>query len=391
MLPFFNAQYGESLRKLLSDGQHLRHVVHFGDEQIFPGATNYVCLLFLDKAGVETCRWVKTDNLSEWLATYAAPVTAVPSARLGRAEWNIVVGCGAALFEKLQAMPVKLEQITDRIFQGIKTSADKIYILEELRRERGKVRVFSREKEAEYLLEPDLLHLLIKGGDSRRYRLSKTNRLILFPYAKGKDNKMRLIPRVELQQRLPMTWQYLSDNRPILEQREDGAMNGENWYAYGRTQALNVMPLPKLFTPDIAPQSAFSYDQTGEMFFTGGVAGGYGILAKSPYQMVFVLGLLNSRLLDFYLHHIATQMRGGWFSYEARFIRQLPICPIDFPDKTEQAVHDVIVNLVDKIMAAKKSDPSADTRVWEREVDERVYRLYELTKEEIAIVEGQDV
>ena len=90
-----------------------------------------------------------------------------------------------------------------------------------------------------------------------------------------------------------------------------------------------------------------------------------------------------------HLHHIATQMRGGWFSYEARFIRQLPIRPIDFPDKTEQAMHDVIVNLVDKIMAAKKSDPSADTTVWEREVDERVYRLYGLTKAEIATVEGQ--
>ena len=44
---FFNAQYGEPLRALLAKGRHLRHVVHFGDQQVFPGATNYVCLLFL--------------------------------------------------------------------------------------------------------------------------------------------------------------------------------------------------------------------------------------------------------------------------------------------------------------------------------------------------------
>ena len=43
---FFNAQYGEPLRGLLAGGKHLRHVIHFGDQQIFPGATNYVCLRF---------------------------------------------------------------------------------------------------------------------------------------------------------------------------------------------------------------------------------------------------------------------------------------------------------------------------------------------------------
>ena len=60
---FFNAQYGEPLRKLVAKGKHLRHVVHFGDQQIFPGATNYVCLLFLARGGADACRWVRADDL----------------------------------------------------------------------------------------------------------------------------------------------------------------------------------------------------------------------------------------------------------------------------------------------------------------------------------------
>jgi hypothetical protein len=90
--------------------------------------------------------------------------------------------------------------------------------------------------------------------------------------------------------------------------------------------------LPKLFTPDISPGASFSYDSTGNLFFTGGVAGGYGILVEPPYRPEFILGLLNSRPLDFFHHRIATQMRGGWFSYEARFIRHLPI-PTASPEK----------------------------------------------------------
>jgi hypothetical protein len=44
--------------------------------------------------------------------------------------------------------------------------------------------------------------------------------------------------------------------------------------------------------------------------------------------------------------------------------------------------------LVDHILAAKQRDPQADTTAWEREIDQLVYQLYELTPEEIAIVEG---
>lgn len=255
---FFNAQYGQPLRELLARGRHLRHVVHFGDQQIFPGATNYVCLLFLARAGADTCRWVRADDLPAWLATQRAPETALPAARLTAAEWNFAVGPASALFDKLQAMPVKLEHVTSRIFQGIKTSADKIYIVEQVAKTKGVVRVFSRELDREFELEADLLHPLIKGGDSKRYSLTKTNRLILFPYANG-----ALIPESEIKKRWPLTWRYLNANKEALESREAGAMKGEQWFGYGRTQALEVMALPKLFTPDIAPAASFSFDSTG--------------------------------------------------------------------------------------------------------------------------------
>ena len=47
-----------------------------------------------------------------------------------------------------------------------------------------------------------------------------------------------------------------------------------------------------------------------------------------------------------------------------------------------------IETLVDQILAAKKQNPSADTTRWEREIDTLVYKLYDLTDEEIQVVEG---
>jgi hypothetical protein len=357
---FFNAKYGQPLRDLISAGGHLRHVVHYGDQQVFPGATNYVCLLFLAKSCIKECRWVRVEDLPAWLQTFQAPEITLASSRIKSDEWTFTVGSGSGLFEKLERMPVKLEEVTTRIFQGIKTSADKIYIVEELGRTKSRVRVFSRELQAEYDLEPDLLHPLIKGGDSKRYVFSKTKRLILFPYAADAERGSYLIPQSELKKSHPLTWDYFKANKRYLLDREDGKMEHAGWYGYGRTQALDVMPLPKLFTPDIAPSASFSYDSTGEIFFTGGVAGGYGVLVKEPYRFEFVLGLMNSRLLDFYHHKIATQMRGGWFSYEARFIRQIPIRAIDFFDRKEKALHDSLVKLVEKMLGLKRELASSE-------------------------------
>ncbi len=50
---FFNSQYGQPLREIISQGRSLAAVVHFGDQQVFTGATTYTCLLFLEKGGRE--------------------------------------------------------------------------------------------------------------------------------------------------------------------------------------------------------------------------------------------------------------------------------------------------------------------------------------------------
>jgi hypothetical protein len=92
-------------------------------------------------------------------------------------------------------------------------------------------------------------------------------------------------------------------------------------------------------------------------------------------------------LLDFFLHRISTPFRGGYWSYGKRFIEQLPIRPIDFAAASERTEHDVLVALVERILKAKRAETGADTAALEREIDERVYRLYGLTVDEIKIVE----
>jgi Eco57I restriction-modification methylase/N-6 DNA Methylase/TaqI-like C-terminal specificity domain len=400
---FFNAKYGEGLRELIAKGRHLSEVVHFGDQQVFETATTYTCLLFLEKsARKKPVTVTSVSDLVAWRAgdESAATSATIPIQRVTASDWAFVSGAGGDLLERLRTIPKTLEDVADRIFQGLKTSADKIYIVEEKAQGRKGVRVFSRQTESEYWLEPGLLHPLIKGGDSRRYSLTTTSRLILFPYAPDESGSMSLIPAETLKGRYPLTWHYLSENRDYLQAREGGRMRGDKWYAYIYPKALDVMGLPKIFTPDLAAHAAFSLDETGEVFFTGGVAGGYGLLVSKGHDRLFILGLLNSRLLEWFIRQTAGRMRGGYFSFEARFIRSLPIKTIDPKSVKETAIQADMVRLVKELTSLKKrlgdsKTPHERTQLErqsdaaDREIDRLVYGLYGLSSNEIAIVEKE--
>jgi type I restriction-modification system DNA methylase subunit len=396
---FFNAQYGEPLRGLIAEGKHLSEVVHFGDQQVFDGASNYTCLLFLDKSGRAQFQVEKVQDLEKWRAADGAQKGIIPANNISASEWNFPLGESGGLLHKLSRIPLKLEDVTDRIFQGLKTGADKVYIVEEIQRRAKKVKIYSREKEAEFWLEPTLLHPLVKGGDSDRYHLSCTNRLVLFPYSAANQDRTTFIPPARMKKDFPLTWAYLEANKPCLESREAGQMGGPEWYAYTRNQALDVIHNSKIFTPDIALRASFSLDETGKLFFTGGVAGGYGIVVSAVHSRNFILGLLNSRLLDWYVQQGATQMRGGYYSYEARFIRGAPIVVPDMSVPDDKARHDRIVALVEKMLELNKKKHSAklapsDLDRTEREIaatdaqiDDLVYELYGITAEERKIID----
>ena len=113
----------------------------------------------------------------------------------------------------------------------------------------------------------------------------------------------------------------------------------------------------------------------------------------------YLLGLLNSRLLDWYLHKVSLRAYQTAFMYVKKYIEQLPVRPIDFSKPADKAAHDRMVSLVERMLdlhkklAAAKS-PDEKTRLereiksTDAEIDRLVYELYGLTEEEIGIVEG---
>ncbi len=397
---FFNAKYGQSLRSLLSEHRYVSKVVYFGDEQVFEQATTYTCLLFLDKTGSNQIDVEKADDLLGWRTTRESERGTVPASGISAADWNFVIGEDAELFERLSKMPVTLGDISERIFQGLITGADDVFILDNL----GNGRYRSRSTNEVFNLESDLLHPLCKGSvDIRRYHVGNLTKSILFPY-RVPTNRVDLLSPEELATQYPLTWRYLNDNRLVLESRERGKWKHSRWYAFGRSQNLGQMEQMKLLTPSIAASASYTFDRTGSLYFVGsggGGGGGYGITLNPtcPLAYGYVLGLLNSRLLDFWLKQISSRFRGGYYAYNRQYIEQVPIYLVDFTNPHEKALYGQIIALVERLLELHTQLTSAKTRhdreilqrqidSMDHQVDRMVYELYGLTEDEIRSIES---
>ena len=100
-----------------------------------------------------------------------------------------------------------------------------------------------------------------------------------------------------------------------------------------------------------------------------------------PTREMWLLGLLNSKAVFWFYTKTSTQIRGGFVRFIAQYVSQIPIPSI----KPGQKV--LIGKIVNQILDTKRTDPNADVSELENEIDQIVYLLYDLTPEEIAIVE----
>ncbi|MBI1811186.1 MAG: Eco57I restriction-modification methylase domain-containing protein [Nitrospirae bacterium] len=399
---FFQTQYGEPLRGIISKGKHLSEVVHFGDQQVFEGATTYTCLLLLDKSPTKKLNFVKVQDLSLWRVTGQAIRGTIPSADIGASEWNLAIGDAATIFNRLKKMPVKLKDIAD-IFVGLQTDADDVYILEERQRKDGQVLCYSKATGQTHWLEDNHLKMFVKGSlNVRRYELVNVNKRLIFPY-KIVDGKSQLIDAVQYGKDFPLTWQYLVDNKPLLIRRNKGKIQRTEWYGYVYKKNHTRLATPKLLVPSIGTGSCFAADISGEYYFVGsggGGGGGYGIslAATQNISYSYLLGLLNSALLSNYLKSISTTFRGGYIALNRQYIEHLPIRTIDFNNLTEKAIHDKLVSLVDRMLDLHKKKnalpPSSEREKIEREIaitdekiDDIVYGLYGVTEEGKRIIQ----
>ncbi|MCB9109610.1 MAG: Eco57I restriction-modification methylase domain-containing protein [Anaerolineales bacterium] len=404
---FFKTDYGDGLRAFLSSKKIVNQIVDFDGYMVFKDASINTCVIVLSNAKAMDYKFTQVQftrkpesEMPEIMRLIAEdlPSQNFISGRLSKDSlssepWIFVFPWEKSLWEKTSKNEMTLGKISTQIFQGLKTGGDSIFSVHVIETKDKYSIIKSDVDDEEYKIENHILYPQVKGGEMKRYFVGETNRAVIFPYSDGK-----LIDSKTMEKSYPLAWKYFITHQGLLEARESGKMKGVNWYGYTRSQALSSMQQPKILTPDYYAHPSFCIDTDGDYFFFGGGAGGYGIVIKEILNPIYILGLLNSKLLGWYLSKISVRQYQTAFSYVKKYIEQLPICSIDFTNPSEKAQHDKMVSLVERMLALHKQNsrtPQEQEMVkreiesTDRAIDTLVYELYGLTEEEIKIVEGE--
>ncbi len=122
------------------------------------------------------------------------------------------------------------------------------------------------------------------------------------------------------------------------------------------------------------------------------------IIRNNSYSIRYLLGLLNSKLLNWYYHTLNPEIGEALAEIKKTNVENLPVRAITFNNKIERKMHNDMVQLVEQMLSLHKQLPDAKTGheqtvlqrqidATDKQIDKLVYELYDLTPEEIAIVE----
>jgi len=393
---FMQVDYGEGLRKLLSENQYVEQIVDFKSFQVFEGATTYTCLLFLRKKKNPSFSLISPISPEEkTVEMFNVQGTEIPATILTIQTWTLSDNYSSDLLEKIKnANAVSLLELPSDMSRGSSSGADDIFILTKLGDDRYKT------KEGLVVeCEPEILRVPLYATDFGRYEFRPiAKERIIFPY-RVTSAGYSLYNEKEFKKNYPKAFSYLSRRKKDLEKRK----NYKTWYAFSAPRNLHLHDIAQMVVPLLADKGLYSFLSNNKTDFCLMASGGFSIsVLDKEISPAYVLGLLNSKALFWYLKQISNVFRGGWITCTKQYVGQLPIRRIDFGKPAEKSTHDEIVKLVEKMLALQKERQSVRpeeefdrVRNLEREIarvdeaiDKRVYALYGLTEDEIKIVNG---
>ncbi len=403
---YLKAQYGKNIRSLLSKKVTIKAFIDFGDLKVFSDATTYPSIIIFEKSKPDSqhkLRYVKVKSLeSQAIAELANALTrdlslefiesyGVMQSSLSENNWSLTNQKSSEILEKIKHKGnLTLGELSERIFTGVQTSADKEYVI------RSNDSRFSKIDKA--LLRPYLF-----GKDVRRWVTNFRNTFLIYPHEKHLGKTIAISPD-EMKSKYSKTWSYL--NQPEIKRKlqartylMDDIVSGsrEQWYEVWCQRDPGWFSAPKILTPALSDKSNFVFDDGGH-FFVSGSAGVYGIMLKPEYARTgfyrFLLALLNSNLIDFFIRSISPMFSGGYYKYNTQYLAPIPVViPTETLVNKLSGLSEKLEKITIEIQTESKNQTDLTLKLKQRakelqaELDNTIYDIYGLTAEERQLVE----
>ena len=277
------------------------------------------------------------------------------------------------LKNKLQSFGIPLREWDISINYGIKTGYNEAFIITTKKRE--EILAHCKTQEERKTTE-QIIKKMLRGRDIKRYSYEWADLWLIGTFPSLKLNI----------DDYPSLKSYLSKFRPRINQSgEKGCRKktGNQWFETQDNIAYyEEFEREILVWKAVGKNLAFSITSKNIV-----VSAPSSFISSSKEDLMYLQGILLSLLMKFYIYITSDTTGAGDIMLNNQSLERLPIPKIT---ESNQSIADKIIALVEKILKAKEQNPKANTQELEQEIDSLVYTLYNLTPEEIAIIEGKN-
>ncbi|MHA1919301.1 MAG: Eco57I restriction-modification methylase domain-containing protein, partial [Promethearchaeota archaeon] len=408
---YFYSDYGKELRKIISDRYTIKKIFNFNEFQVFKYITTYTAINIFEKSDfpeefdyyIVKDKKIKEEIVQAFLGGNLSKDIQhmkVEQQSLNPSSWIFRENFKIKIMKKIQKNNTKLIDLCYKIYQGFVLTPTEVFPVSITDEKQNTCLITPIKKDTSvYEVEKDLIIPIVKSSDIKRFFYIPKNYYFVFPYKYVNDKQVEFIELKDMKQKYPKTLEYLSAKKDYLTKREKGKWNKSNkWYEFSRRQNFECQKMRKIIVPGLATEARYCIG-TENTFID---QGSYGIILKEEYKKYefFILGLLNSKLLDFYLQSTSGTLSGGYYSYQTKYLSNIPIYIPNLDDKKEKETYDTLISLVGQMLETQKHFHSArmerDKELYERQIkivdaqiDRLVYDLYGLMEEEMKVVEAR--
>jgi adenine-specific DNA-methyltransferase len=367
---YFRAGYGEKLRQFLGEKSQVQVLIDFGDAPVFE-AIAYPSIILVSKSKpnnhqARVLNWEVGKSVDEFNSVYKNQSFYMPQKELGADGWRLESPAVLRLLDKLRGAGTPLgEYVNGRFYYGIKTGLNEAFVVDGVTRDRL---IAEHESSAE-VLKP-----FLRGRDVKRWCVDFAEQyLIKIESSENKKHPWSDKPEKEAEKIFGKTYPaihvFLNYFRERLINRDD---QGKYFWELRSCKYWQEFNKNKIFIPAITQNIEYAADFIS---YFGNDKTSICVADNVNY----LLGLLNSKLLGWFIRQIAPTKQGGFYEFKPTYVTQIPIATALKKDSL------AIEALVQKFLDAK----GQGVQEWEAEIDDRVAHLYGLTAEEMKIIRGE--
>lgn len=313
---FFKSLNGRKLRQYFHQEDRKLDVIDFGYSSVFQDKQVYTCLCFFNNQKQKVIQYKLVDprDLNKDIAFQQVPYDSLDF----NTGWNLNEH---SLMTHFESFPNKLGDLCSSR-HGIATLKNSVYIFKPL--EESLTHYVLQKNDRRYQIEKAICKKIINSNKiTSESKLEQLQEVAIFPYRKTEQKTVVVLTEKELKTKFKKTYEYLLSQKLLLSSRDKGKTDGyPSWFAYGRTQSLNITDSYKLFFPKIArKQPSCMLSQDKDLLFYNGQA----FISSDLKVLKFLKKILESSVFGLYIKLTSKPYSSGYYSLNGNYIKNFSI------------------------------------------------------------------